>query len=256
MAGLRIYVTGSIQVLHDDAGPRRARVLDERALPGRQGRLVLAMLAIEHRRPVSRDELAEELWPDELPTSWDLAVRSVVSKVRAAIARLDADPIGGAFGAYRWHLSSDDWLDFEEAAAAVHRAEAALRTGTAAAAAGDALAAAAIAGHPFLAGIDSPWVLRQRERRLEVRLRALASTGEVWLRGGDHAEAARDAERVLELDPYREAAMRLAIRAYTAMGDRATAARAYDRFRRRLVDDLGVEPTAETVDLWRESSAR
>ena len=208
------------------------------------------MLAIEHRRSVSRDELAEELWADEPPPSWDLAVRSLVSKTRTVVARLGIDPISGAFGAYRWQMTPDTWLDVDEAVAAIHRAEAALRAGSHAAAAGDALVAATIAGHRFLPGVESPWVERQWVRLLDIRIRALAVTGEAWLHHGDHAEAARDAERILDLDPYREVAIRLAIRAYCAMGDRATAARTYERFRRGLADDLGVAPTAETVDLW------
>lgn len=256
MTEVRIHVTGSVQLVRESDGPTPAVLVDERSLPGRQGRLVLVMLAIEHRRPVGRDELAEELWAGEPPPAWDLAVRSLVSKTRAAIAPLGVDPIDGGFGAYRWRMSSDTWLDLEEAIAAVHRAESALRSGSVTAAAGDALVAAVIAGRPFLAGIDSPWVERQRDRLLDIRLRALACSGEVWLHQGDQAEAARDAARVLDLDPYRESAVRLGIRAHVAMGDRATAARMYDTFRRRLAEDLGVEPTTETAALWRDLADR
>src|SRR5689334_25152377 len=36
-------------------------------LPGRRAELVFAYLAVEHDRMVSRDELADALWPDLLP---------------------------------------------------------------------------------------------------------------------------------------------------------------------------------------------
>jgi SARP family transcriptional regulator, regulator of embCAB operon len=36
-------------------------------LPGRQGRLVLAYLAVHRDRPVTRDELIALLWPERLP---------------------------------------------------------------------------------------------------------------------------------------------------------------------------------------------
>jgi Bacterial transcriptional activator domain len=35
-------------------------------------------------------------------------------------------------------------------------------------------------------------------------MRALECLSEVWRRKGDHGQAARDAETILRLDPYRE----------------------------------------------------
>ena len=121
MTPLRIYVTGTIQVIREYDEPGPPLIVGESVLPGRQGRLVLAMLAIEHRRPVSRGELAEELWPGDPPPSWDLGVRAIVSKTRSAIARLGVDPIEGAFGAYRWIMATQSWLDIEEAERRVRR---------------------------------------------------------------------------------------------------------------------------------------
>jgi DNA-binding SARP family transcriptional activator len=45
--------------------------IDEASLPGQQGRLALAYLLVEHRRPVPRDELADLLWAGEPPGSWE-----------------------------------------------------------------------------------------------------------------------------------------------------------------------------------------
>ena len=53
-----------------------------RGLPGRRAELVFAYLAVEHHRTVSRDELADALWPDMLPDTWAAALRSVVTEVR------------------------------------------------------------------------------------------------------------------------------------------------------------------------------
>jgi two-component SAPR family response regulator len=51
-------------------------------LPGGRAELVFAYLAVEHARTVSRDELANALWPRILPDSWAAALRSVVTEVR------------------------------------------------------------------------------------------------------------------------------------------------------------------------------
>ncbi len=52
----RIYLAGRVCVEFGGV------LVDERRLPGRQGRLVFAMLAAEHHRPLSRDEIGEQLW--------------------------------------------------------------------------------------------------------------------------------------------------------------------------------------------------
>src|ERR1051326_5523857 len=98
---LRIYLTGNVCLEAEGS------VLDERQLPRRQGRLAMAVLALEHTRAISRDELAEALWPDELPVAWDGAVRALISKLRSALRRFNwpyAEPIEAAFGAYQLRL--------------------------------------------------------------------------------------------------------------------------------------------------------
>jgi len=105
---------------------------------------------------------------------------------------------------------------------------------------------------PFLAGIDSPWVERQRALLRDVRIRALDCTSEVWLRTGDIGEATRESRRILDLDPYHEPAIRRTMRSLIAGGERAAAAIAYQEFRQLLMDDLEVEPSDETLLLRRQ----
>jgi hypothetical protein len=50
-------------------------VVDERQLPARQGRLVLAYLIGERSRPATGDELGDAVWSDTLPTAWESALR-------------------------------------------------------------------------------------------------------------------------------------------------------------------------------------
>src|SRR5438093_10066228 len=70
--------------------------------------------------------------------------------------------------------------------------------------------------------------------------------GRVAIERGDPAGAATDAEIVLDLDPYRESAYALLMRAYVADGNPALAMEAYEQLRTRLEEDLGASPSAET----------
>jgi hypothetical protein len=53
---------------------------------------VFAYLAAEHRRTVSRDELADALWPGVLPDTWAAALRGVITEVRRFLEDAGFDP--------------------------------------------------------------------------------------------------------------------------------------------------------------------
>ncbi|MFD1538195.1 BTAD domain-containing putative transcriptional regulator, partial [Nonomuraea guangzhouensis] len=101
----------------------------------------------------------------------------------------------------------------------------------------------------FMDGVwfcDAPafggWLESERGR-VRLRLR------ELLLRSGSAppADLVRLARLVAGLDPYDEEAHRLLMAALAAAGNRAAALACYDDLRRRLADDLGVEPASETA---------
>jgi DNA-binding SARP family transcriptional activator len=239
---MRVYLTGAVSVQHG------AGLLQQRAFPGPQGRVVFAMLAAEHGTPVSRDQLAEEIWKGNPPVGWEVAVRALVSKVRGLlepVARRPGDQlITAALGCYQLNLPEGGWVDLDAAGAAVHAAEAALATGQVDVAGSEALVASMISRRPLLPGVDGPWAHERRQWLQDVRVRALECLSEVWMRKGDHGQAARDAETVLRLDPYRETAYQRLMLAHAAAGNRAIALLAYERCRARLAADLGTAPSA------------
>lgn len=248
-APLRVYLTGTIRL------ERGAVLLDESHLPGRQGRVAFAMLAAERDRAISTDELSEQLWGGEPPGAWEVALRSIVSKLRAALGPvgLDGDPrIEHAFGCYQLRLPADAWVDLEAAADAVHRAEAALRDGDPEEAMGWSLAANAIARRGFLPGEDRPWATGRRAELQAIRVRALECRAQVNLERGEHEAAARDAELVVSVEPFRETSHRLLMRAHVAAGNPAEALRAYERCRSTIVEELGAGPSTETELLYLE----
>jgi DNA-binding SARP family transcriptional activator len=235
---LRVYLTGKVAVEDGDL------LVPERWFPGRQGRLAFAVLAWGRERAISIDELADIVWDGQPPNAWQTALRALVSKLRTALG--GSANIEHAFGCYQLRLPADAWVDVEACGAAIHDAETAFREGEFQLAMGSALVANAIARRPFLAGDGSIWSDRRRAHLRQMRVRALEVRGHVALACGDPADAATDAEIVLDLDPYRESSYALLMQAYVAAGNPAHALAAYEQLRTRLAENLGTQPSAAT----------
>jgi YVTN family beta-propeller protein len=251
MAGelsLKVFLAGRVAVETDEV------VIDEARFPGRQGRLLFAYLVAEQGRPVPRDELAEALWGEALPASWDKSLTVIASKLRNLLADggLDgANALTGAFGCYRLDLPEGTWVDVIAAANAVQEAEEALAAGDLDEARAAATLAASLVRQPFLPGEDGTWVEERRRELTDARGGALNVLADACLRSGDAREGAKWAEQAVALEPFRETGYRRLMEAHVAAGNRAEALRVYERCRRLLAEELGAYPSPETESIYR-----
>jgi DNA-binding SARP family transcriptional activator len=245
---MRIYLTGRICI---EAG---GVLLDEPRFQGRQGRLVFAYLATEHCRAVSHEELAEELWGDSLPPTWERTLSAIVSKLRSllGLVGLPGGALASAFGRYQLHLPPASWVDLEAAAEAVDLAEGAHRAGEPQRAWGWGQIAFQIARRPFLAGEEGPWAARRQADLQNVLLRTLDCLSDICLWNAEPALAVRHAEQAVTLDPFRETSYQRLMRAHAAAGNRAQALRIYERCQHLLSEDLGVSPSPQTEAVYLE----
>jgi DNA-binding SARP family transcriptional activator len=243
---VRVRLLGRLGIERGDAW------LDGAALPGRQGRIVLAYLTL-HRHPVARHDLADVVWPDALTVSWERDLSAVVSKVRAA---LDAIRLGsllqGAHGAYEIRLPADARVDIEDALRFVEDAAAAWRAGDRAATVPAAFTAAHLARRPFLPAERGLWIERRRDELQATLLRALDLLVDGLTGGPYEDDAVRYATESLAVDPYRETTYVQLMRLHMGRGNRAEALRAYERCRAVLAHELGVSPSPQTEAAYRE----
>lgn len=248
---LRVYLAGGI-ALRGSNGV----VLGERAFAGRQARRLFVRLAAIHEAAPHVD-LADDIWGPDWPPAWDVALRALASKLRAIMAQVDAPgSLTSSGGAYALRLPAGAWLDVDAAYDAIHRAETALGNSDTSAACGWALGARAISSRQLLAGEEGDWIEGIRRRLTDVKLRSLECLAEIWIARDDPNLAARDAAEAISIDPYRESAHRLLIRAHLAAGDRGAAARALDSCRRMFAEELGIAPTEATVGLLAAARTR
>ncbi|MEO6121165.1 MAG: BTAD domain-containing putative transcriptional regulator, partial [Acidimicrobiales bacterium] len=237
---LEVSLAGRFALVHDGATNAGDGL-------GRLGRLMLACLVSERRRIVTRDELAEVLWGDDLPRTWETSLRVVVSKLRAALVDLGlpAGLVATAPGGYRLELPDGAVVevDVEQADEALVAAEVALSQDRATEAALLAGSAATVAARPFLGGEGGAWAERRQAELRALRLRALLVVADAALAAGDPGTALVAAEQAVVAEPFREAAHERVMAAHGAAGNRAEGLRAYERCRRLLADELGVPPS-------------
>jgi DNA-binding SARP family transcriptional activator/tetratricopeptide (TPR) repeat protein len=243
---LRVQLCGGVSVEID------GRRLPDALLGGRQGRLVLAYLVCERHRSVPREELADLLWPDRMPSSWTSSLSVVVSKLRRLFSEAGLEPteiLASSFGSYRLRLPPDAWVDVEQAVKEIERAEAAVRAGQTDDAVVAATEGAEIAGRGFSTD-DCDWVDAQRERMRDLHVRAVAALARAHLLAGHSGRAVLSAREALALDDLREDNYRLLMQALAAAGERGEALRVWERCRVMLGEELGVDPAPETEAVY------
>jgi branched-chain amino acid transport system substrate-binding protein len=248
-ARVRISLAGRMLIGAGDA------VVDEGRLPGRQARLVFAYLVSEHERPVPRDELAEAIWGEAPPPTWEKALIGVVSKLRTLLAEcgLEGDAaITSAFGCYQLHLPAGSWIDLEAAREAIEASDEAFENGDFTRARGLAEQAATIARRPFLAGEEGMWVDAKRRELESLLLRALDRLTDASLAAGEVSDAVAWADEAVAREPLREAGYQRLMRAHAAADNQGEALRVYERCRQLLAEELGAHPAPSTQALHLE----
>jgi SARP family transcriptional regulator, regulator of embCAB operon len=212
----------------------------EQELPGRQGRLLFAYLAVNRDRVSGRDELADALWPRGLPSAPDLALSALLSKLRRL---LPAGALEGR-GQLRLELGPHARVDVEAAREGIHRAEALIAAGDWYGAIGPTLVAHNISGRGLLPGEEGGWIDELRRELEEIRVRALECTARrsLGLGAPELAVAERTARRLVLLSPYRESGYAVLMEALERQGNIAEALRVYESLRTLLREELGAAP--------------
>jgi DNA-binding SARP family transcriptional activator len=224
-------------------------LLEQDAFPGKQGLLAFVRLLLSRESAVSREELASLLWPEGQPRAWDAALNSIASKLRVLLAQAGLDKstvLPATLGCYQVNLPADAWVDVEAAAEALHEAEDLLKAGRHRECWAMAQVAFHICKRPFLPGETSAWAVQQRERFMVWFARAGECLVESYIWNGEPSVAVDVAEQVVAAQPYRETAYQFLMRAHAAAGNRAEALWTFERCRKLISEELGVDPSSET----------
>lgn len=214
--------------LHDGEQPVSVGSREER---------VTALLAL--RGPQTRIAIAGTLWPDSTESRARANLRTSLQRLRG---------IGGGLVATTrtaLALSSNVTVDVWDLADCLDHVE----RGRDVSAAQAPEVLAALEGPDLLPGWYDDWVLFERERLHHRRIRALDKLGRDLLDGGQVTLAVRVAEEALALEPLLESSATLLVRAHLASGNHSAAVSEFDRYRQRLVKELGITPGRTLTEL-------
>ncbi|HSB02257.1 MAG TPA: tetratricopeptide repeat protein [Anaerolineales bacterium] len=96
------------------------------------------------------------------------------------------------------------------------------------------------------------WSIAQREILHQRLMKSLTTLVDLYERQADYAAARRFALRQLELDPWREEAHYQVMRLLALEGQRSAALAQYENCRKVLAEELGVEPSSQTRELYEQ----
>jgi DNA-binding SARP family transcriptional activator len=203
------------------------------------GQRLIALLALRDR-PVGRLHVAGTLWPD-YSTERSLAVlRTALWRVNQASEQV----IAATPSSLRLDAGIDvDVRNLMAFARGISRAAVAVPAVDL-----DTVPLADLAGDLLPDWYDD-WLQDEREQLRQARLHALESLARRLSASGRHADAIQAALAALRLEPLRETAHHTLIEIHLAEGNWSEACRQFQRCRRLLMDELGVEPSTSMRSL-------
>jgi DNA-binding SARP family transcriptional activator/ABC-type transport system substrate-binding protein len=241
---LEFRILGPLQVLDE------GRVL---ALGGAKQRSTLAMLLLGRNRVVSRDQLIDGLWGASPPPSAGPTLDTYISRLRRVLedgggsARLVTQPPG-----YRLRVEAGE-LDLERLETLLDQARRARLAGDPQGAGKDLREALSLfRGAPLEDLVHAPFAQAEIRRLAELRLDALVQRLEADLAVGRHAEVVGELESLAAQYPFREVLWGQLMLALYRSGRQAEALLAFDRARRTLAEELGVDPGAPLTQLHQQ----
>jgi predicted ATPase/DNA-binding SARP family transcriptional activator len=207
------------------------------AVGGPRQRALLALLLLHANEVVSRERLIDGLWGDDPPETAANALQVAVHGLRRALGATRIETRGSG---YLVRVEPGE-LDLDRFRRLVERA----RGLDAAAAEPLAEALALWRGEPLADLADASFARVEAERLRELRWAAVEQRIDADLAGGRHADLIAELEWLVADEPLRERLRCQLIVALYRAGRQADALEAYRDARRRLIEELGVEPGPE-----------
>ena len=249
--GLKVRLFGRFEVWLDK------KLIPPEAWPQRKTQTLLKVLLTERGRVFTQDQLIEYLFPELDP---QMALKSLYGRISELRHILEPGLKRGrdsryilsvSGGGYCFSKEAPCWLDTEEFQKHCEVAQELADTHRWSQALAHYRQGIDLHRGPYLAeDLYEEWSLAPREHWREIHLRALAQLAECQARLGQYSQAIYTCHRIIELEPYRESAYRAKMLYHYYAGEQLEAQQTYQACVTALKDELEVEPSHETQELY------
>ena len=207
---------------------------------GVKPRQLLALLALEHGRPVPKEALADRLWEERPPSGCITTLESYVCLLRRKL-RLPAGRHCAIATSHGGYLLDPELVrvDLDDVRRLLEGDTASVLEGL------DLIQGDLLADEPY-----ASWAEEARTGFAELLATACTRAARAANASGDHDTAVRLASEATRRSTFSEPALRELMRGLVGVGDRTAALSAYQEMRARLVADLGLDVDAETRGLF------
>lgn len=250
-APCRVRLFGGLEV---SVGTRQ---VPERDWRKRKARLLFAMLALQQGREVPREQIYDHLWPemdgDRSRNNFYVIWSSMKGALVPGSSKGEACPYiehtGGVCKIVSEHVHSDV-AEFDLLMSSARQSESA-GDGTAAVRYYEQVADL-YRGELLPGDVYDDWFSAARNHYRHEFCDAMRSAHRLLTEMGDHPGALRMIRRGINADPWREDLYQAALRSHIAAGQRSAAIDTYLTCRANLADQLGLDPSAETLKLYEQ----
>jgi predicted ATPase/DNA-binding SARP family transcriptional activator len=225
---LAVRLLGVVEVVLDG---ERLHALDSLRL-----QRFLALIALR-RDAQHRSRIAFELWPDSDESQARTNLRKLLHEFRHALPDVEQF--------VEIEKETVCWITTRSSEVDVQRFRDAI-------AAGDLELASRIYSGDFLPACYDDWVLEERAKLHTEALGVLVQLAEESAEREDHKATLKHTQRILDLEPTDETAVRLQMEAHLDLDEKSAALRCYHRYSEVLERDLGLVPGQEIENLYRQ----
>jgi len=206
----------------------------------------LFFFILQHSDGVTKEEIGEAFWPDSTIEALRVRFKNSIYRLRHA---LGSDSISFIDDYYRFNRTLEYYCDTEDFTQELAIAEKSVDVDSKI---HHYIQALSQYRGPYLPKVDYEWVIIQREQYHRTYIASAMKLTDLLMSAGQYQMVIQYINRVIEEDSCFEEAYRIGMKAFSALGDRASLARLFDKCCAALKNEFGLEPATETAMLYKD----
>ncbi|MGE5604250.1 MAG: AfsR/SARP family transcriptional regulator [Bacteroidota bacterium] len=238
----KIQMFGPIRVFHHE------QEIDATCWRTVKSRDLLAYLAHQNR-PVSTDQILEDLWPNVDPDKSSALFHTTLYYLRRLLQQFTDKEII-IRGSKRYQLRPGSILSgryqFEEVAHLL------LEKTMTATLANELETAILLYQGDYLEDLDYQWIVPVREELRNLYIELKQKLAVYYLQNKAYSRAVNHLRQLMELKPYSEEVLKLLLTTLAKLGDQSGVKKHYALFSRTISEELGLQPSSEIAHFYKE----